>query len=337
MVDSSGVDHIVFILGAGFSVDAASEAGYPSALSSGRPAQYPLIPDLLKACFNMDTLPLNKSIEDLFQDCIDKRETQSLDNLYNIIMETDYYITPLLKRTGSHYNNVYIKFMQDFPKSPLITFNYDSLPEILLLAEQLWSPIDGYGVPVHTWQPPLRHGQPYKGKSLRPILHLHGSLCVYPSTYYYTKQSGQDYPLMQDYNEPKFLFDPHSLGHCFEPFERIPPGVAYKRVVERAIAPIPDKAEGLKGEFIVAVYKKAVEILKTARQIVVIGYSFNKNDRSSYEELLTAAVGKPVLIVSPDADSLFLTLTNEHSHINWEPKGMYFKDWVKESYPGIRK
>ncbi|MHB8089671.1 MAG: hypothetical protein ACYDH2_15625 [Anaerolineaceae bacterium] len=337
MVDNSGVDPFVFILGAGFSVDAASEAGYPRALSSGRPAQYPLVPDLLNACFSMDTLPPNKSIEDLFQDSIDKRETQPLDNLYNVIMETDYYITPLLKRTGSHYNNAYIKFLQDFPKSPLITFNYDSLPEILLLAEQLWSPIDGYGVPVHTWQPPVRRGKQYEEKSLRPVLHLHGSLCVYPSTYYFKKQPGQDYPLMQDYDEPKFLFDPDSLGHCFEPFERIPPGVTYKRVVERVIAPIPDKAEGLKGEFIVAVYKKAVEILKTARQIVVIGYSFNKNDRSSYAELLAATVGKSVLIISPDADSLILTLTPEYPHINWEPKTMSFKDWVKENYPGIRK
>ncbi len=330
---------IIFLLGAGFSIDAASESGYPSGVLpvSGLPARYPLVSDLLTICFNKDILPPDKSIEGLFQDSIDKGNSKPLDALYDYIMELDYYITPSLRSGGNNYNNIYIKFLRDFLKSPLITFNYDSIPEILLLGEQLWSPIDGYGLPVQTQQSTLRKGEPYEGKSLRPVLHLHGSVCIYPSTYYFEKQPEQDYPILKDYNEPKFLFDPDKLGHCFLPFERIPPGVTYTRPIERVIAPIPNKTEGLKGEFIEAVYRKAMEFLISAYQIIVIGYSFNPNDYASYAHLLGRMVEKPVLLIAPDAWSIIKRLAYEYPNIQWEAQSISLKEWVNKGYPGVRK
>jgi len=334
---SSSPDPVLFILGSGFNVDAASEAGYSRALPSGRPAQYPLVNELLKICFNIDVLPFNKSIEDLFQDSIEKGDKAPLDILYDYLMELDYYITPLLKRGGTHYNNVYIRFMNDFPKSPLITFNYDSLPEILLLAEKSWSPKDGYGIPVQFNQITIGRETLPLTEISQPVLHLHGSLCVYPSTFYFKKQPEEDYPIIQEYNEPKFIFDPDKLGNCFLPYERIPPGVTYSRVIERAIAPIPDKAEGLKGELITAVYKKTMELLNTATQIVVIGYSFNPIDHASYSKLLSTIIGKSVLLITGrDADTLKKLLSNEYPKIRWESQNMTFKEWVNNGYPGVR-
>lgn len=330
--------HVVFILGAGFNIDAASEAGYSRSLPSGLPGRYPLVNDLLRICFQKDKLPFNKSIEDLFQDSIDKGDKTPLNIFYDYLMELDYYITPHLEKGGKHYNNAYIIFLQDFPKSALVTFNYDSLPEILLLAENSWSPKDGYGIPVLVHQRTIRKGPLPIGESPRPILHLHGSLCVYPSTYYFEKQPGQDYPIYKEYNVPNFIFDPDKLGNCFWPFERIPPGLAYSHVIERAIAPIPDKAEGLKGELITAVYKKAIELLNPASQIVVIGYSFNPTDHASYSKLLSAMIGKSVLLITGgDCDKLKESLSKEPPDIHWEAKNMTFKEWVNNGYPGVRK
>lgn len=330
---------LVFILGAGFSIDAVTESGYLAATlpASGLPARYPLVSDLLEICFKTDILPPGKSIEELFQNSIDKRNTEPLDTLYSYIMELDYYITPRLRKDGHNYNNIYTTFLHDFPESPLITFNYDSIPEILLLAEQLWSPEDGYGLPVQTQKMPVRNGLPYNWPSLRPLLHLHGSLCVYPKTFCFEKQPEQDYPIIQNFKEPIFLFDPDTLGHCFLPFERVSPGVNYAYPIERVIAPIPDKTEGLKDVFIRAVYKKAMEFLVGANQIIVIGYSFNPNDHTSYTQLLDKIVNRPVLLVAPDAWSIIDRLANHYPNIQWEAKNMSFKEWVNHSYQGIRK
>ncbi len=101
---------------------------------------------------------------------------------------------------------------------------------------------------------------------------------------------------MQDYNEANFLFDPDKLELRFSPFERILPGVTYTVPPKRVIAPIPNKADELKGEFIRAVYGKAVEFLTKASQIIVIGYSFNPNDDLSYGQLLDGISNKPVLV-----------------------------------------
>jgi len=54
--------------------------------------------------------------------------------------------------------------------------------------------------------------------------------------------------------EPDFIFDPDKLGHCFFPFERVPPSLGFKYVEERVIAPVPNKAKGLKGEFIAVAF-----------------------------------------------------------------------------------
>jgi len=253
---------VVFILGAGFNVDAVSEADYQKPLLiSGLSAHYPLVADLLEICFKEDTNYVNKSIEDLFQDSIDEDDKTPLIKLYDYLMELDWCITPYLKRKR---NNAYLRFLRDFSESHLITFNYDSLLEILLLAEGSWFPGDGYGVPVQFNMEHFRGGTPPEGKTLRHVLHLHGSLCVYTEDFSIEKQPGSWCPILQEC-EPKFLFDPDKLWQFFSPFLRIFPSItSYTNPYNRIIAPIPNKAEGLKSAFIKAVYDKAIQYLNNA-------------------------------------------------------------------------
>jgi len=327
MKNNSSDEHIIFLLGAGFNVDAASEAGYQKPLPvSEELACYPLVSDLLKICFDIEKLPYNfNSIEELFQDSINRGDLEPRNKLYNYLMELDYYITPHLKCGGNHYNNTYVRFLQGFPKSPLITFNYDSLPEIILFAEGSWFPKDGYGVPVQVQRRPFRKGAEPKEKSLRHVLHLHGSLCVHPKTLWPETDT-----------ESEFQFDAEKLANCFYPFLLGNDG-SFIPIEDRVIAPIPNKAEGLKGAFIKKMYDRSVEYLINSIQIVVIGYSFNPYDCDSYTRLLDAMADKPVLLVAPDADTIKERLAKKYSDIQWEAKSIDFKDWANNGYPGLRR
>jgi hypothetical protein len=328
---------IVFLLGAGFNCDAAAEAGKTKTdvlASTGRLARYPLVGDLLEPCFGRKDLPSDKSVENLFQDCTDSGDRKPLEALYEWLMELDYYIAPHLKRGGSHGDNAYTKFLEKFRVSPLLTFNYDSLPELLLLSERSWCPMDGYGVEVLANTRKIRKGSQPVEKSLRPILHLHGSLCVYPVNYGFEKRPSSDTLWMVDL-PPKFKFDPDALGYLFHPFEGVQHGLTRTPIHERVIAPVPDKAIGLEGEFIKAVYGKAVDFMSAAKQIICIGYSFNQHDKHSYAKLLQAASGKSVLIVAPDSESSVVRLAAEYPDIEWSTQNMSFAGWVSNDYPGV--
>ncbi len=205
---------VAFIIGAGFNVDVATEVGCQKRLpSSGLLARYPLASDLLKICFKENTNSFNKSIEELFQESIDKKEERPIINLCNYLMELDWYITPYLIKNP---NNSYVRFLRNFPESHLITFDYESLLEILLLAEGFWFPGDGYGVPVQFNREPIRKGPKPDEKSLRYVLHLHGSLCVYVEDLSIEKKQMSCYSILQESN-PKYLFDPTRYRRMFYP------------------------------------------------------------------------------------------------------------------------
>lgn len=326
----------IFLLGAGFNVDAASEAGFPNVSFPRANAHYPMIGDLLEPCFGITALPPEKSIEDMFQDSFDRNDPKPFDVLCEKLMEADCYITPRIKRGGSHSRNVYTKFLEDYPESPLLTYNYDSLLEILLLANQTWCPTDGYGIQVHVTQRTIRKGkQPIK-QSLRPVLHLHGSLCVYAVTFYIEESHGTGPNMLRFDREPQFLFNPEEIGNCFFPFEKVPPGLGYEHTPERVIAPIPNKAKRLNGAFIRSIYDRALIEIKNSNQIITIGYSFSPHDRSSYEVLLRSCNGKKVLIVSPGSNKLVKRLNSEYPYIEWRAEPKSFKEWVLNDYPGVK-
>jgi hypothetical protein len=236
--------NVVFLLGAGFSADAASEVGNPC--RGDLRVKYPLVSDLIKPCFGLNAIPPGQAIEQMFQSSIDSGDHQPMERLHGLVMEADYYIAQLLRPDGSHPDNVYLRFLTEFPTAPLLTFNYDSLPEIILLGLRQWRPENGYGVPVltglHDVDPSI-----IAEYSRRCVLHLHGSLCVYPETSFIKERPGRTFDTLQPRAHPVFLFDPDTLGHCFFPFERIRPRHSYRHVAERAIAPVPDKSRGLTG------------------------------------------------------------------------------------------
>ena len=325
----------VFLLGAGFSSDAAAEAGWP--VSQHGHVRYPLVSDLLKPCFGLESLPPGQSIEELFEESIDRHDRRPVGQLYETVMEADFTITPHLRPNGSHADNVYLRFLADFGSEPLLTFNYDSLVELLLLGQNRWRPDDGYGVPVRIQ--PLRTTDPsaVTEKSLRHVLHLHGSLCVYPQGFSIVPQGRNQLAILRPKDPPDFIFDPESESLCFLPFEGRPAGISYVHVPERAIAPVPDKAKGLLGHFIKEMYRQAVDAIRSADRLLVIGYSFNPHDRASYERLLAPAKGRTIVIVDPNANHIAHRMRMAYPTLHWQEIPYSFRDWVRAGYPGAER
>src|SRR5438477_9053584 len=142
---------MLFLLGAGFNIDATREAGpfYGNSIHIGVhqiDCNYPLVADVLKLCFGLDKTPDGKSIEDLFSEALQTGNYKPMETLVDRLMGADYYIAQRLATAESL--NSYQRFFDCFKSAQFLTFNYDSLPEIFLSPTGRWFPEDGYGVPV---------------------------------------------------------------------------------------------------------------------------------------------------------------------------------------------
>jgi hypothetical protein len=324
------VSEPLFIIGAGFNVDANVEAGEVP-LSSA----YPLVGQLAETCFGLKTLPPGKSAEQLFHEAISFHRSAPIDKLYDALMQADYFIGGRV--SAGQTSNSYLTFLKHFRASHFLTFNYDSLIEILLFALGRWRPDDGYGLEVQTRldddgvQPPVR--------SETLVLHLHGSLLVYSSKFSISwTSSGRNHTGILQYHAPLFVFDPYNITKLFCPYGRVGPTLSedHRSLDQRVFAPVPDKAKGLQASFISAVHARATELVSLAERVVSIGYSFSPYDRASYDQLVQdlASRDSVVILVSPDATEVGARLAKSYPAIKWIALPLTFRRWVSEGFPG---
>jgi hypothetical protein len=303
----------LFIVGAGFNLDANAEAG-----RAPLPSAYPLVGQIAQICFGLEAAPPGKSVEQLFHDAIAARNHKPIDILCDTLMQADYYLAEGLCARDSR--NSYRMFIEHFPASHFLTFNYDSLLEIVLFALDRWRPEDGYGVPVDARLEPIQT-PPRLVSSQNLVLHLHGSLCVYASEFSvnWTSAGRSHTGEIEHRDAPLFRFDPDSITHRFFPYRREPPDQSYRYPSQRIIVPLPDKAEGLRESFIRSIHRHARELASEAGKVASIGYSFNAHDRASYSHLLQAIASRSatVTLVSPDATQIKARLQREYPVINW--------------------
>lgn len=139
---------MLFLIGAGFNVDAVEEAGPIYGTSSG----YPLVADALHLCFGLQEVPRGKSVEDLFAEALEGGDYSPMDKLSQRLMEADYWLATRLVSAAEP--NCYQRFFGMFSREHFLTFNYDSLIETFLLRLGHWYPHDGYGVDVDAERSP---------------------------------------------------------------------------------------------------------------------------------------------------------------------------------------
>lgn len=328
---------MLFLLGAGFNIDANHESGkfYGDSIYVGMQqidCSYPLVKDVLKLCFELDKIPEGKSIEDLFADSLQTRNYKPMEMLVDRLMGADYYIAQRL--AASTTQNSYRKFFEQFSDAQFLSFNYDSLPEIFLSQNGRWFPEDGYGIPVQTEPASLANPVP-RVKSSSLVVHLHGSSCVFTIESRIDGNPVGGVAELIHLEEPLYAFDPDSISHCFPRYGRVMSITGHTRPDERVIAPIPEKSENLKQAFIQKSYSIALPIVRQAGLLLAIGYSFNPYDRASYHPILEAlgqSKERTLFVVSPQAGGPAKRISNEYPALRVKPVEKMFSEWAADSF-----
>jgi hypothetical protein len=235
----------LFLLGAGFDIDANYEAGPVVNPYHGTKTDcgYPLVADILQLCFGRNELPAGKSIEQLFAEAKEANDIEPMERLVDRLMEADHYLARRLAISDT--SNAYRDFFEKFSDAHFLTFNYDSLPEIYLHHHGRWYPEDGYGFAVKT---ELRFGVslPPNRASTSLVLHLHGSACVFAEDFVIVGNSLEEVAQLVQRTEPLYAFDAHAMSDCFPHYGRVMLGTGFVRPEDRVIAPVPDTSEDLK-------------------------------------------------------------------------------------------
>jgi hypothetical protein len=328
---------MLFLLGAGFDIDANREAGpfYGDSIYIGRhqiDCSYPLVSDVLKLCFGRDKTPEGKSVEDLFAEALQRGDYKPMDALVDRLMGADYYIAKGL--ATAEKSNSYREFFDHFNEAQFLTFNYDSLPEIFLSQNGRWFPEDGYGVPVQTERAPLVKPLT-NAKSSSLVVHLHGSACVFTIESRIAGNVVGGMAEMIHLDEPLYAFDPDSISHCFPRYGRVVSITGRTRPDERVIAPVPDKSQDLKQAFIQKSYAVALPLVCEAGVLVAVGYSFNPYDRVSYCRILEAlgqSKKRTLIIVSPQSGEVAKRISVEYPALKIEPIAKTFGQWAADSF-----
>jgi hypothetical protein len=341
----------VFLLGAGFNLDANSILPSVDFSQPGRmvglthdncpsweladiPLRYPTVNELVRYCFGPD-VDLSLGAERLFTEAYSRSDWVVLRRLTTIIQGADHYIaTPLAGK-----DSVYSRFFSSFAKSTFISYNYDCLAELCLQAQGSWNPQSGFGVPAEVWKHGFPMGPEPMGDlgSSTEIFHVHGSLYLYPvlSDLNPPDRDGMQWLTMRP--DPRFLFDPDSLGSSFPRYGRPSPGHGYSVPEERFIPPIAEKAESIEQDYYAVLFGRAVERVRTSHRIIAIGYSFASSDRPSYDPFLRELFSHSgsLLVVSPWAQDLSMRIMRDYQSyspiIEFLP--MTFSQWVNAAYP----
>ncbi len=342
----------VFLLGAGFNLDA--NALIPSSdVSDPRrvvglthenpqpweleplPLRYPIVSELVHSCFGPDA-DLSQGTEKLFTEAYSRSDWVVLRRLTTIIQGADHYIATTIAKDDC---SVYSRFFNRFKNSIFFSYNYDCLAELCLQAQGSWNPQSGFGVHAEVW----KHGFPmgpepmeYLGSSTE-IFHVHGSLYLYPvlSDLSPPDRDGMQWLTMR--SNPKFLFDPDSLGSSFPSYERPIPDHGYLLPEARFIPPIADKADSIEQDYYKILFDRAMKRVHDANRLVAIGYSFAASDRSSFDSFLRDLFSRSgtLLVVSPSAQEITNRLQRDYHRYkpNIDSLSMTFAQWVNKNYP----
>ena len=328
---------MLFLLGAGFNIEATREAGpfYGNSIYSGVhriDCSYPLVADVLKLCFGLDKAPDGKSVEDLFSAALQAGDYKPMEALVERLMAADYYIAQRL--ATSQTPNSYTKFFQHFDGTQFLTFNYDSLPEVFLSRSGGWFPEDGYGVPVQTESAFLAKPET-RGKSVSLVVHLHGSACVFTIESRLEGNPVGGVAELIHLDEPLYAFDPDSISHCFPQYRRVMSITGHTRPDQRVIAPIPDKSRNLQEAFIQKSCDVALRLVRKFGTLVAIGYSFNAYDRVSYHRLLETlgqSGDRTLFVVALEAKRVGERLSPQYPSIKIRPIEKTFGAWAMDSF-----
>ena len=321
----------VFLLGPGFSAAANS---YIASIKLPFAKPYPLVGDLGKECFGSDW-DSGQGVENAFAEAIAHKDHGPIDKLVDFIQTADHYIG---SRVADDGQSIFLSLVEApfYQGSDFITFNYDSLLELVLVQQNLWTPYDGFGIKAEVSI--ISKGRTERCYQRSPIrvLHLHGSFCLYAREF----EVEGEFKLKE---LPEFVFDPADLANDFHSgdfryYAKGQQDLAYCHLYERVIVPVPNKAGLLRQGFIKEIYKAAKKLLEGAERLIAIGYSFSEYDLDSYKGLLHSFAttnGKPAFIVNRRAEGIVQRMEHRYPEIAWSAISLPFEIWARGGFKGV--
>jgi hypothetical protein len=319
----------VFILGAGFSAAANSYLRLDE-LPDAKP--YPLVGDIGRECFGPG-YDLTQGVENSFAEAMARNDPVPVNNLVDLIQTADHYVG---RHAADDDQSIFLSLVRAFPGVAFLTFNYDSLLELVLVRRNLWTPYDGFGAQA---QADLmfqgRTERCYQKSTIR-VLHLHGSLCLYAKEWDVDRKQGDPIAEFKLKELPEFIFDPNALakdfhsGDCYY-YMKGQQDLSYCLPYERVIVPVPSKAPSLMQGFIQEIYKAAEQLLAKAERLIAIGYRFSECDLDSYERLLRSFAiieGNPAFIINRSAQDIVQRMKYRYPKIAWFPVSSTFEMWA---------
>lgn len=175
--------------------------------------------------------------------------------------------------------------------STILTFNYDLILENLLYQKQLWFPKDGYGFEVQNL-PELNQNQLEKISKIK-LYKLHGSLNWKASNSF---NNGIEFNWRDDdsnYFFPNYLADEKKRKYRYQG------GYSTDAWI------LPSWVKQFKYPELLKVWNNAAQSLKSAEEIIIIGYSLPEADSAVFA--LLSAINfedKMIAIIDPNAKKL---------------------------------
>jgi hypothetical protein len=342
----------LFLVGAGFNIEANKyvQAQHPLTYLSAQcqhksapvwermpvSCAYPLVGDLRTACFGPD-FSSNIAVESLFQSAYSSTDWVPLNRLSEILSAADHYIGACIAKRE---DTAYSRFFDSFPESNYISFNYDSIIEFHLLSRRLWNPAEGFGVRAETTPSDVvLLGNGTDSATSRIVVHLHGSLCLYPIESYIHADPSGSLPMLSLREYPRFVFDPESLASDFTLYQIPELEHGYMQPVSRFIPPIPQKADSLEQSYYRILLHRSLELVDDAPGMTTIGYSFSPSDSDSYQDMLLWLFKgrKTLTIVGPDAEDISSRLCLEFKSYNPIVRSipLTFSEWAANGFQGV--
>ena len=212
-------------------------------------------------------------------------------------------------------NGPYKRFFEQYVANgdTVLTFNYDTLAEHSLLELGKWTPADGYGFPVPASNVRSAVGATCPDRSLVKTLKLHGSVGWY-------EKGGRIKCKPWVLSEMGMLGDKLGERPSGDPTDLLLAPSFVKLIQNRQMA---------------SVWSAAARALRTAEQVIVIGYSLPKADAAA-RALLASSLGRrrcPITVIDP-AHKLAVAVSYETvlgrpiTHHRQE-----FSKWVESGYP----
>jgi hypothetical protein len=227
------------------------------------------------------------------------------------------------------------------PGDTVVTFNYDSTVERVLLNLNKWSPSNGYG--EHLTFQKTRHDNTCipLGDSQIKVLHLHGAV-----GWYRKSRVKRDFPLRagglipQEARTPAPIetdisIDPIVLRD-FGIYAAVDASMPYRPPNEPQILLHPSFLKDYAGEengnrVFVRIWRMAAEALRSADRVVIIGYSLPPADSAAWTLLLANCDAARTTIVNSDPSVMsryrHLLIQRLPKMSLWIPP-QTFADWI---------